>query len=275
MKKEKISEVIITYAILILVSFVFFFPVLWLVLASFSSTGSIYDYDGFFPKSYSVATYIKLFNDTQMYDCPSWLKNTLFVSGFSCVISTVLVILTAYTMSRFKFKMRKPLMKTTLVLSMFPSFMGMTAVYLIMINFNMINNLWSLILIYSAGAPMGYLVQKGYFDTISASIYEAARIDGASNPTIFWKVTLPLSKPILVYTALTSFAWPWSDFILPNMLLKNRDLWTVAVGLTHLGETEFSRFAAGAIFIAVPIVILYFSLSGFLVAGVSDGAVKQ
>lgn len=275
MKKEKVSEVIITYAILILVSFVFFFPVLWLVLASFSSTGSIYDYDGFFPKSYSVATYIKLFNDTQMYDYPSWLKNTLFVSGFSCVLSTVLVILTAYTMSRFKFKMRKPLMKTTLVLSMFPSFMGMTAVYLIMINFNMINNLWSLILIYSAGAPMGYLVQKGYFDTISASIYEAARIDGASNPTIFWKVTLPLSKPILVYTALTSFAWPWSDFILPNMLLKNRDLWTVAVGLTHLGETEFSRFAAGAIFIAVPIVILYFSLSGFLVAGVSDGAVKQ
>ena len=275
MKKEKISEVIITYAILILVSFVFFFPVLWLVLASFSSTGSIYDYDGFFPKSYSVATYIKLFNDTQMYDYPSWLKNTLFVSGFSCVLSTVLVILTAYTMSRFKFKMRKPLMKTTLVLSMFPSFMGMTAVYLIMINFNMINNLWSLILIYSAGAPMGYLVQKGYFDTISASIYEAARIDGASNPTIFWKVTLTLSKPILVYTAVTSFAWPWSDFILPNMLLKNRDLWTVAVGLTHLGETEFSRFAAGAIFIAVPIVILYFSLSGFLVAGVSDGAVKQ
>ena len=275
MKKEKISEVIITYAILILVSFVFFFPVLWLVLASFSSTGSIYDYDGFFPKSYSVATYIKLFNDTQMYDYPSWLKNTLFVSGFSCVLSTVLVILTAYTMSRFKFKMRKPLMKTTLVLSMFPSFMGMTAVYLIMINFNMINNLWSLILIYSAGAPMGYLVQKGYFDTISTSIYEAATIDGASNPTIFFKVTLPLSKPILVYTALTSFAWPWSDFILPNMLLKNRDLWTVAVGLTHLGETEFSRFAAGAIFIAVPIVILYFALSRFLVAGVSDGAVKQ
>jgi arabinogalactan oligomer/maltooligosaccharide transport system permease protein len=139
----------------------------------------------------------------------------------------------------------------------------------------MINNLWSLILIYSAGAPMGYLVQKGYFDTISTSIYEAATIDGASNPTIFFKVTLPLSKPILVYTALTSFAWPWSDFILPNMLLKNRDLWTVAVGLTHLGETEFSRFAAGAIFIAVPIVILYFTLSRFLVAGVSDGAVKQ
>lgn len=275
MRKEKLPEVVITYAILIIVSFIFFFPVFWLVMASFSATGSIYDFDGFFPKSFSIGTYYKLFTDTQMYDYPVWLRNTLFVAVFSCVLSTVLVILTSYTMSRFRFKMRKPLMKTTLVLSMFPSFMGMTAVYLIMINFNMINNLWSLILIYSAGAPMGYLVQKGYFDTISTSIYEAATIDGASNPTIFFKVTLPLSKPILVYTALTTFAWPWSDFILPNMLLKNRDLWTVAVGLTHLGETEFSRFAAGAIFIAVPIVILYFSLSSFLVAGVSDGAVKQ
>ena len=275
MKKGRISEAVITYVILIAVSFIFFFPVLWLVLASFSASGSIYDFEGFFPKSYSLSTYQKLFTDTQMYDYPSWLRNTLFVSAFCCVLSTVLVILTAYTMSRFRFKMRKPLMKTTLVLSMFPSFMGMTAVYLIMINFNMINNLWSLILIYSAGAPMGYLVQKGYFDTISNSIYEAARIDGASNPSIFFKVTLPLSKPILVYTALTSFAWPWSDFILPNMLLKNRDLWTVAVGLTHLDDTEFSRFAAGAIFIAVPIVILYFALSRFLVAGVSDGAVKQ
>ena len=274
MKKEKLPEVILTYILLIAVSIVFFFPVLWLVLASFSGSGSIYDFQGFFPGSYSTATYYKLFTDTQMYDYPKWLCNTLFVSAFSCVLSTLLVILTAYTMSRFRFRMRKTLMKSTLVLSMFPSFMGMTAVYLIMVNFNLIDNLWSLILIYSAGAPMGYLVQKGYFDTISNAIYEAAQIDGASNPKIFWKITLPLSKPILIYTALTSFAWPWSDFILPNMLLKNRDLWTVSVGLTHLGDTEFSRFAAGAIFIAVPIVILYFSLSKFLVAGVSDGAVK-
>ncbi len=279
MKRKSINlrgglEVFFTYAILIAVAFIFFFPVLWLVLASFSKTGSIYDFKGFFPSAYSLKTFRTLFTDIAMYNYPQWLRNTLFVSGMSCLLSTVLVILTAYTMSRFRFRMRKPMMKTTLVLSMFPSFMGMTAVYLIMVNFGMINNLMSLVLIYSAGAPMGYLVQKGYFDTISNSIYEAAKIDGASNPVVFTKITLPLSKPILVYTALTSFAWPWSDFILPNMLLKNRDLWTVAVGLTHMGETEFSRFAAGAIFIAVPIVILYFALSGFLVAGVADGAVK-
>ena len=279
MKKKKLwnssrIDSLLTHIVLIAVCIVFAFPVLWLVMASFSKSGSIYDIEGFFPDTLSLSSYKNLFTDTTMYDYPNWLKNTLFVAVFSSLIGTVLVILTAYTISRFEFKSRKLLMKSTLVLSMFPSFMGMTAVYLIMVNFNLINQLWSLILIYAAGAPMGYLVQKGYFDTISNTIYEAARVDGATNFKVFTKITLPLSKPIIVYTALTQFAWPWSDFILPNMLLKNKDLWTVAVGLVHLDETQFTRFAAGSVFIAVPIVALYFALSKFLVAGVSDGAVK-
>lgn len=273
LNRNRIDSVV-THAILIVVCMIFAFPVLWLILSSFSRSGSIYDIEGFFPKSYSLSSYVKLFSDTSMYDYPNWLANTLYVAVFSSLIGTVLVILTAYTISRFEFKSRKKLMKTTLILSMFPSFMGMTAIYLIMVNFGLINKLWSLILIYAAGAPMGYLVQKGYFDTISNTIYEAARVDGATNFTIFTKVTLPMAKPIIVYTALTQFAWPWSDFILPNMLLKNKDLWTVAVGLTHLDETQFTRFAAGSVFIAVPIVILYFALSRFLVTGVSEGAVK-
>ena len=274
-QKSGVLDAVFTYVILILVCAIFSFPVLWLVLASFSKSGSIYDLNGFFPSQYSLKGYQDLFTDTAMYDYPNCLKNTLFVAVTSAVIGTVLVILTAYVVSKFEFKMRKPLMKATLVLSMFPSFMGMTAVYLLMVNFGLINKLWSLVLIYSAGAPMGYLVQKGYFDTISNSIYEAARIDGASNPRIFWQMTLPLSKPIIVYTMLTQFAWPWSDFILPSLLLKNKDLWTVAVGLMSLDETKFTRFAAGSIFIGVPIILLYFCLSKFLVQGLSSGAVKE
>lgn len=121
---------------------------------------------------------------------------------------------------------------------------------------------------------MGYLTQKGFFDTIPLSIDEAARIDGATSFQIFRKINLPLSKPILVYTALTSFTWPWSDFILPKLLLKEKNMYTVAVGLMSLGETEFARFAAGAIFIAVPIVILYFFLVKYMVNGMAAGAVK-
>ncbi len=273
--RKSVIDTVATYLVLLVISLIFLFPVFWIVISSFSRSGSIYDYDGFFPAKLSIQSYVTLFTDTTMYDYPQWLKNTLFVAVMSSLIGTVLVILTAYTISRFEFKLRKALMKSTLILGMFPSFMGMTAVHLIMINFNLISSLWSLILISAAGAPMGYLVQKGFFDTISNTIYEAARIDGAGNLKIFFKITLPLAKPMIVYTALTQFAWPWSDFILPKMLLKNKNLWTVAVGLTSLGETEFTRFAAGSVFIAVPIVTLYFCLSRFLIMGVSSGAVKE
>ncbi|GHU90581.1 maltose ABC transporter permease [Clostridia bacterium] len=263
-----------TYAILIAVGLVFLFPCLWLVLASFSRSGSIYSFNGFFPSEFSGDSFKTLFTDTAMYNYPQWFSNTLFIAVMSCVIGSFLVILTAYVMSRFRFKSRKALMRGTLVLGMFPSFMGMIAVYLLMTQFGLINTHWGLILIYSAGAPMGYMVQKGFFDTISNTIDEAARIDGATNFTIFLRINLPLSMPIVVYTALTAFTWPWSDFILPKLLLKQKDLYTVAVGLMSLGETEFSRFAAGSVFVAVPIVVLYFCLAKFLVNGMSAGAVK-
>lgn len=264
----------ITYLLLLAVAFVFFFPCLWLILASFSKSGTIYSFRGFFPQEYSFASFQKLFTDTAMYNYPKWFLNTLFVAVGSCLLGTFLTILTAYTMSRFQFKMRKPMMKTTMVLGMFPSFMGMIAVYLLMTQFNLINHLWGLILIYAAGAPMGYLTQKGFFDTIPRAIDEAARIDGATNFQVFTKINLPLSKPIIVYTALTSFTWPWSDFILPKLLLKEKNLYTVAVGLMSLDETEFARFAAGSVFIAIPIVILYFFLVKYMVNGMAAGAVK-
>lgn len=265
----------LTYIVLIIVAFIFFFPCLWLILASFSKSGSIYSFDGFFPTEFSLDSFVTLFTDTQMYNYPRWFGNTLFIAFFSCLIGTFLTILTAYTMSRFRFKSRRHLMKMTLVLGMFPSFMGMIAIYLLMTQFNLINQKWGLILIYSGTAPLGYMVQKGFFDTIPISIDEAARIDGASNLRVFTKITLPLSAPIIVYTALLSFTWPWSDFLLPKLLLKEKDLYTVAVGLMSLGETEFARFAAGSIIIAVPIVILYFCLVKYMVNGMSAGAVKE
>ena len=136
----RIFDTGITYLILIVVAFVFFLPCLWLILASFSKSGTIYSFDGFFPKEYSLASFQKLFTDTALYNYPKWFMNTLFVATASCILGTFLVILTAYTMSRFEFKARKPMMKTTMVLGMFPSFMGMTAVYLLMTQFNLINH---------------------------------------------------------------------------------------------------------------------------------------
>ena len=275
MRARSIADKFLTYSILIIVSLIFVFPCFWLVISCFSKSGDMYSFNGFFPSEYSLDSFKLLFTDTVMYNYISWFTNTLFVAVVSSLLGTVLVILTAYTISTFEFRGRKALMKGALVLGMFPSFMGMTAVYLLMTQFGFINSHLGLALIYAGGAPMGYLVQKGFFDTIPKSIYEAASIDGASNFKIFRSITMPLSKPMLVYTLLTQFAWPWSDYILPKLLLKDKSLWTVAVGLMSLPETEFARFSAGSVFIAVPIVILYFCLSKYLVNGMSAGAVKQ
>ena len=265
-----------TYTTLIIVSLIFVFPCLWLVLASFSKSGSLYDMRGFFPAEYSAQTFVELFTDdvNGLYPYQKWFMNTLYVASMSCIFGTILVILTGYVMSKFNFKGRNGVKKLTLVLGMFPGFMGMTAIYIIMAQLNLLNRLEALIFLYSATAPMGYLVQKGYFDSMPNNIQDAARIDGASNLQIFWKITMPLSKPMLVYTALTQFAWPWSDCLLPKLILKSRDQWTVAVGLYSMPETHFSRFAAGSVFIAVPIVILYFFLVKHIVSGLTAGAVK-
>ncbi len=265
-----------TYLALLAVSAIFVFPCLWLILASLSKSGSLYDFKGFFPSAYSLNTFKALFTDdvNGQYPYKTWFLNTLYVSACSCILGTILVILTGYVMSRFRFKGRNAVKQTTLVLGMFPGFMGMTAIYIIMNQLGLVNRLEALIFLYAGTAPMGYLVQKGYFDSIPNAMFEAARIDGASNLKIFTKITLPLSKPMIVYTALMQFAWPWSDVLLPKLLLKNRTNWTVAVGLFSMGETEFARFAAGSVFIAVPIVILYFCLVKYIVGGLTAGAVK-
>ena len=268
-------KTVIVYAIVLLISFIFAFPCIWLILSSFNANGSLLTLDGFFPESYSFDTFKTLFTEKVEHDYMTWFGNTLFVAGISCVISTVLVLAVSYTMSRYRFKSRKQMMKVTLLLNIFPNFMNMTALFVIMTQFDLINNLWGLILLYSSGATMGFLVQKGFFDTIPSTIYDAATLDGATDLRVFVSITLPLSKPMIVYTALTAFVWPWSDFMLPKLLLPDKSQWTVAIGLNWLDESKFSIFAAGSVFIAVPIVALYIALSKYLIQGGAAGAVKE
>ena len=268
-------KTIIIYLIVLLISFIFAFPCIWLILSSFNANGSLLTLDGFFPESYSFETFKTLFTEKVEHDYMRWFWNTLFVAGVSCVISTILVLAVSYTMSRYRFKSRKQMMKATLILNIFPNFMNMTALFVLMTQFQLINNLWGLILLYSSGATMGFLVQKGFFDTIPGTIYDAATLDGANDLRVFISITIPLAKPMIVYTALTAFVWPWADFMLPSMLLIDKSSWTVAVGLNKLNESEFSIFAAGAIFVAVPIVALYIALSKYLIQGGAAGAVKE
>lgn len=171
-RAKRAVESVWSYSLLVVIAFVFLFPCVWLITSSFSSTGSIYDYVGFFPESFSFSTWIDLFTKkTPSCNYTVWLSNTFYVAILSSVFSTILVILTAYTMSRFRFKSRKLMMKMTLLFGIFPTFMNMTALFVIMTQLHLFNNLNGLVILYSCSAPIGYLTQKGFFDTIPNSIY--------------------------------------------------------------------------------------------------------
>lgn len=269
----------IIYAVLSFLSFIWLLPIVWLVLVSFRAEPGAYT-DYIFPKTYTLDNYIKLFTETQLFNYPRWFMNTLIVAVITCLVSTIIVLLTSYALSRLRFKLRKPMMNVALVLGMFPGFMSMIAVYHILKAFGLTQTLFALVLVYSGGAALGYYISKGFFDTIPKSIDESAMLDGASKNTIFWKITLPLSKPIVVYTILTSFIAPWMDFIFVSVIMKdNYENYTVALGLFQMLSREniyqyFTRFAAGAVLIAIPITLLFIYMQKYYISGITGGSVK-
>lgn len=280
-KTRQLISNIIVYAILIVMCVVWLVPIFWLFLQSIRlESGTVYP--NFFPMGYTLNNYWNLFNPeagSHMFFA-KWFLNTFFVAAVTCVFSTIFVLLTSYAFSRLRFKARKPMMKTILILGMFPGFMSMIAVYYILKTIGMTERLFGLILVYCGGAAMGYYISKGFFDTIPKSIDEAAEIDGASKAQIFWHITLPLSKPIVIYTALTSFIGPWGDYIFASVIIRdNYEAFTVARGLYWMLEREqiskyFTQFCAAAILIAIPTTILFIWMQKYYVSGITGGSVK-
>ena len=267
------------YAILSGLSFIWLLPIVWLIMSSFRKEPGAYT-AFIIPKEVTLDNYTRLFTETTLFNYPRWFMNTLIVAIFSCIISTIIVLLTSYALSRLRFKMRKPMMNIALVLGMFPGFMSMIAIYHILKAFGLTQSLFALVLVYSGGAALGYYISKGFFDTIPKAIDESAMLDGASKNTIFWKITLPLSKPIVVYTILMAFIGPWVDFIFVSVIMKdNYQNYTVALGLFQMLSREniyqyFTRFAAGAVLIAIPITILFIYMQKYYVSGITGGSVK-
>lgn len=278
-KRKKRIDNTLGHLFLSVLGIIWLLPIIWLVMVSFrQEPGSFTSY--VIPKAFTLDNYKNLFLETDLFNFPRWFMNTLFVAVVSATISTILVLATSYAFSRLRFRLRKPMMDIILILGMFPGFMSMIAVYHILKAINLDQSLWALILVYSGGAAMGYYISKGFFDTIPRAIDESAMLDGASKSEIFFKITLPLSKPIIVYTILTSFIAPWVDFIFVSVIMRdNYANYTVALGLYKMLEREniyqyFTRFAAGAVIIAVPITILFIYMQKYYVEGVTGGSVK-
>ncbi|NMB19051.1 MAG: sugar ABC transporter permease [Erysipelothrix sp.] len=276
--KNKLKS-FISHLFLSVLSVIWLLPVAWLILQSFRAEGGAFT-SYVIPKQFTLDNYRKLFTETHLFNFPRWFMNTLFVAVITAIITTVVVLLTSYAFSRLRFKMRKPFMNLILVLGMFPGFMSMTAIYHIIKAMGLGQSLWALILVYSGGAAMGYYISKGFFDTIPFAIDESAMLDGATKNQIFWKITLPMSKPIVVYTILTSFLAPWVDFIFVSVIMRDHyQNYTVALGLFQMLTREnigkyFTQFCAGAVLVAIPITILFIFMQKYYVTGITGGSVK-
>lgn len=280
-KARKTVTNVIVHVILAILAFIWVLPIFWVILTSFRGEKGSY-VTTFFPKSYTIDNYIKLFTDTSMLNFPKMFMNTLIIAIFVCIISTVFVLSVSFCMSRMRFKMRKPYMNIAMILGLFPSFMSMIAVYYILKALNLVEGdmiRLALIIVFSAGSGVGFYVAKGFFDTIPKSLDEAAIIDGATTWQIFTKITIPLSKPIIVYTILTSFMAPWLDFIFAKVICRaDANQYTVSIGLWKMLEKEYidswyTCFAAGAVVVSIPIAILFMFTQKYYVEGMS-GAVK-
>lgn len=278
MKSKRRMQLGFIYALLIVLSIIWLFPIAWVILTSLRGEGTAY-VNYFIPKTWTLENYINLFTN-ESFPFGKWFINTLIVALATCIISTFITVAMAYSLSRIKFKFRNGFLKLALVLNMFPGFMSMIAVYYILKALNLTQSLTALVLVYSSGAALGFYIAKGFFDTIPYSLDESAMIDGATRKDIFFKITLPLSKPIIVYTALMSFIGPWMDFIFAQVILGDAtSKYTVAIGLFSMLQPDtinkwFMSFTAGSVLIAVPITLLFMFMQKYYVEGITGGSVK-
>ena len=274
---RRLSNTVI-YIILILITCIWLFPFFGIVLESFRvETTQQVTY--LFPKELGFDNYIKLFKETDFF---TWFRNTAIMGIATAVLQTFFILSMSYVLSRLRFKGRKGLMNFMLILGMFPGFLTLILIYKVFSELGLTNEMApiGLIIVYCASSGMGYYVSKGFFDTIPKSLDEAARVDGATRWQVFYKVIMPLSKPIIIYTILMGFMAPWGDFMMANYIAhQTSDGMNVAVGMfewlsrTNL-NTHYTMFCAAGVIVAIPVVTVFLLLQKYYVEGVTGGAVK-
>ncbi|MDE5780003.1 MAG: sugar ABC transporter permease [Lachnospiraceae bacterium] len=274
-KNKVLSVVVIIF--LLLVTFIVLYPIVFVISAAFApgntATGlSIVPFsDGF---TFEHFTY--LFSETNFM---LWFENTLIIAICTCILSVIICSLAAYVFSRFRFALKKSMLMSLLILQIFPSFVGMIAIYVIINRMGAYNQLWGLVLVYVAGnVPYNTWLVKSYLDTIPKSLDEAARIDGANHLTIFWRVVMPIAKPIIIFLGITTFTGPWMDWIFPKLVLGDDEKQTLAIGLFSFvtdRKDQFTTFAAGALLVAIPFVFFFVITQKAQTEGLGAAAVKE
>jgi arabinogalactan oligomer/maltooligosaccharide transport system permease protein len=276
-KTQKIIRLTLSYVAILVASVIIIYPVLWIIGSSFNP-GTSLSGSSMIPKNATLDHYRELFDPTKS-DYLLWYWNTLKICTLTMIIAVTMIGFMGYSFSRYRFLGRKNGLMLFLILQMIPNFAALIAIYVLAVVTELLDTHLALILIYVGGLlPMNTWLAKGYFDTIPKELDESARMDGAGHFRIFWTIVLPLARPILAVIALFSFITPFTDFILARILLRSEDKFTLAVGLYDLVANdfgaEFTKFAAGAVLIAIPISLLFLSLQRYLISGLTAGGVK-
>ncbi len=274
--KTRASNTVI-YIVLIIISIIWLAPFVFIVLQSFRVENT-HMVGYIVPQQWGFDNYVKL----AQTDFFRWYANTFIAAVCTALLQTIIVLCMSYTLSRFRFKMRRGLMKFMLILGLFPGMLTMIILYRVLKDLGMTqaNAVPGLILVYIASSGMGYYVSKGFFDTVPKTLDEAARVDGATRAQVLWKIILPMAKPIVIYTVLTAFMGPWGDFIFARYISMNASAgMNVAVGLYSWLTADqinqrFTMFCAGGVLVAIPVTILFMCLQKYYVEGVTGGAVK-
>ncbi len=266
---------ILTYLYLIALSIIIIYPLLITVMSAFKSGNVVaFKLDG--STNFTFDNFLGLFNET-LYG--TWYLNTLIIATVTMIVQTSIVVLAGYAYSRYNFVARKQSLVFFLIIQMVPTMAALTAFFVMALMLNALNKSWFLIFLYiGGGIPMNAWLMKGYFDTVPISLDESAKLDGAGHFRRFWQIVLPLVRPMIAVQALWAFMGPFGDYILSKFLLREKEFYTVAVGLqTFISDPKnlkISYFAAGAILIALPISILFFFLQKNFVSGLTSGGDK-
>ncbi len=290
--KPKLKETWWRHVVAVIAIVIALFPVVYIVSSAFNAQNNLQSAQ-VIPSHVTLHHFGALFhnnvqgNTGAKQDVPylEWFLNSIIIALSSAIASTLLGALAAYAFSRFRFKGRRTGMLALLLIQMFPQFVAVAAIYLIVLNlggvFPMLglNKLAALVIVYLGGA-MGVQawLMKGFFDTIPSELDESARVDGATAAQIFWGVVLPLAAPVLAVVALISFVFTLNEYVLASTILQTTNHYTLPVGMYQLVSNQYDKtwgpFTAGALMAAIPPAILFLFLQRWIVSGLTGGAVK-
>ena len=275
-KKDPWWLTVLIYAILIVFTVIAVYPILRVISISLRPGNLLHSTSlRLIPKNATLESYRVLFLEKPFL---RWLLNSTVVSGMVTILGVSLASTAGYAFSRFNFKLKEAGMISVIMTQMFPVTMLLIPLFVMLIHLHLYDTFLGLVIAYSATVlPFCIWQMKGYYDTIPVSLEEAARIDGTTHFGAFYRIVLPLASPALVITALFSFMGSWSEYLVAAVILNDRRLFTLPLGLKQFQsnfDTEWGLYAAGAVVVSIPVIALFLVLSRWLISGLTLGSVK-